>query len=133
MQVQFINTTALASPVGYSHVAAVSDCRMIFVSGQVAYNAKGKLVGKGNLRAQAKQVYENISLALQAAGATFGHVIKVNAYVVKLNRTSAKTVRDVRAKYMPSTHVPASTMVGTTGLTHPDLLIEVEVVAAVRA
>jgi enamine deaminase RidA (YjgF/YER057c/UK114 family) len=88
------------------------------------------VVGKDDLHAQTAQVYENLKAALGAAGASFADVIKMTTYVVALDPARAQVVRDVRAQYLPAGHKPASTMVGVTSLVNPDLLVEIEVIAA---
>jgi enamine deaminase RidA (YjgF/YER057c/UK114 family) len=130
MERRFINPLELSTPTGYSHVAVSAAGRTVHVSGQVAYDATGRIVGKGDLRAQAEQVYENLKAALAAAGAGLGDVVKMTTFVVELTPEKAQVMREVRTRHLPEDHRPASTTVGVTGLVHPDLLVEVEVVAA---
>mgnify|MGYP000866041023 CR=1 FL=1 len=123
-----INPSTLSQPTGYSHVTTVSDGTLINVSGQIALDAAGKVVGVGDLAAQARQVYENLSACLKAAGASFADVIKLVTFVVNLTPDKAVAVRGVRREFLTEPY-PASTMVGVTSLVNPDLLIEIEVVA----
>ena len=92
----------------------------------------GNIVGKGDLKAQARQVLENVTAALAAAGATFKDVVKANTYVVNLGPDSLAAIREARADFYPAEDPPASTLVGVTALAFPDLLIEIEVVAVVE-
>ena len=131
MKRRAINPAALSIPTGYSHVATVTGGTAVYVSGQIAFNKDAQIVGIGDLGAQAKQVYENLSGCLKAAGATFQDVVKLVSYVVNLTPDKAATVRAVRREYLGDAPYPASTMVGVTGLVNPDLLIEVEVIAFV--
>ena len=101
MQIDRFNPPTLATPRGYSHVTVVSSGRQVHVSGQVAFDAQGQLVGKGNLSAQTEQVYANLQAALQAAGASFSNVFKVVTYVVDLTPEKAAAVRAVRLNRMP--------------------------------
>lgn len=126
-----LNPSTLSTPRGYSHVSVVPSGRQVHVSGQVAFNAAGDVVGKGDLVAQTEQVYANLRLALAAAGATLQDVFKVVTYVVGLDATRAAAVRAVRNRHLGDGPFPASTMVGVSALVHPDLLIEVEVTAAI--
>lgn len=89
------------------------------------------MVGKGDLRAQATQVLENVKNALAAAGATFADVVKQNTYIVNLKPEDLPIVREVRSQFFPAENPPASTLVGVTALAGPDFLIEVEVIAVV--
>ena len=127
--VRFIQPEGLARAGAYTHVVSVSGGRAIYVSGQVALDKNGNLVGKGDMRAQAEQVFQNLKLALEAAGATFKDVVKMNYYVVDMSQFQA--VRDVRAKYLSADNPPASTAVGVTRLVSPDMLLEIEAIAIV--
>lgn len=97
--------------------------------GRVAFDASGAVVGKGDIGAQAEQVYANLAKALAAAGADFSKVFKMNTYVVGLKPEMLPPIRAARAKHFGDGPYPASTLVGVTALVHPDLLIEVEVSA----
>jgi reactive intermediate/imine deaminase len=126
--VERINPQGLSTPTGYSHVVSTRGGKTIYVAGQVAFDAKGQLVGKGDLAAQAKQVFENLAIALKAAGATFANVVKVNYYMRDASQVAV--VRDIRSKYFTS-ELPASTLVEVPRLANPDFLIEIEVIAVV--
>lgn len=130
MTIKHVNPARLSKPTGYSHATIASSARQLHISGQVALNASGQIVGKGDLAAQAEQVYANLAAALAEAGADFSNVFKVVTYVVDLTRDKAAAVRAVRMKYLGDGPYPASTMVGITSLVDPDFLIEIEAIAA---
>lgn len=130
MAIKHVNPARLSKPTGYAHATIASSARQLHISGQVALNANGQIVGKGDLAAQAEQVYANLGAALAEAGADFSHVFKVVTYVVDLTREKAAAVRAVRMKYLGDGPYPASTMVGITSLVDPDFLIEIEAIAA---
>jgi len=130
MQRKAFNPASVSAPTGYSHVTATSGGTTIQVSGQIAFDAHGKVVGVGDIGAQARQVYQNLDACLKAAGATFADVVKLVTYVVNLSPDKAAAVRAVRRDYLGEPY-PSSTMVGVTALVHPDLLLEVEVVAVI--
>jgi enamine deaminase RidA (YjgF/YER057c/UK114 family) len=126
MNKDYINPTKF-----YSHAVAVTGPgKLVYVSGQVSWDADGKVVGKGNMGAQAKQVFDNLTNVLKASGATWDDVIKLNAYMVGVTSANVMAYRDVRTAYLKGRSLPASTLVGVTGLVDPDLLLEIEVVAA---
>lgn len=129
MPAQALNPSGLSTPTGYSHIAIVPAGRQVHVAGQVALNAARELVGRGELAAQAEQVYLNLKAALAGAGATFAQVFKVVTYVVDLTPEKAATVRAVRNRYFGDGPYPAATMVGVTSLVDPAFLIEIEVIA----
>lgn len=132
MEKQFLNPPTIATPRGYTHVVTATSGKMVFISGQVAFNQKGELVGKGDLRAQTQQVYENLKNGLAAAGATTADVVKLNTYVVDFTPADLAAIREVRSQYFPFEHMPASTLVGVQALAFEGLLIEVEAVAMVK-
>jgi enamine deaminase RidA (YjgF/YER057c/UK114 family) len=125
------NPPGLSAPRGYTHVVAVSGGRTVYVAGQVALDVKGEVVGKGDLRAQARQVFENLRIALAAAGASFKDVVKWNTYVVNLKADDLSALREVRAEALKDTTPPASTLVSVGALANPDFLIEIEAIAVV--
>jgi enamine deaminase RidA (YjgF/YER057c/UK114 family) len=127
--IEHINPSKLARPSGFSHVTHASSERLVFISGQVSYSADGKIVGVGDLAAQTKQVFTNLGHALEAAGSDFEHVLKLNFFVRDITPAAIATIRAVRQEFLVSTALPASTMVGVSGLAKDELLLEVEAYA----
>ena len=103
--------------------------RLIYVSGQVAIDESGTLVGKGDASKQAEQVFKNIHRILTDCGATIGDIVKVNWYFRNMSDRAA--IVAARDKFL-GTHRPASTAVEISRLVNEDWLIEVDCVAAVR-
>jgi enamine deaminase RidA (YjgF/YER057c/UK114 family) len=130
-QTEYINPKGLAAPHGYTLVVATKPEKMVFISGQVAMDAEGRLVGKDDLGAQAKQVFENLKTALAAAGATFDDVVKITWYVKGYTPKDLGILRAVREGYVNRDKPPASTLVGVTSLFQEDYLLEVDAVAVV--
>jgi len=128
-QTEFINPEGLSTPPGYTHVVVTRPGKLIYISGQVPLDRSGQLIGKGDLKAQAAQVFENLKTALAAAGATFDDVVKINYYVRDFKPSDLPTLREIRNQYVNKKHPPASTLVGVTSLFREDCLIEVEAVA----
>jgi 2-iminobutanoate/2-iminopropanoate deaminase len=123
------NPNTLSTPTGYTHVVEVTGAvKTIYIAGQIALDHEGKLVGEGNMKAQAEQVFRNLQAALGAAGAKFSDVVKMNTYVTDMEQAPA--VREVRARYFGET-TPASTLVQVARLARPGLMLEIEVIAAV--
>jgi enamine deaminase RidA (YjgF/YER057c/UK114 family) len=102
--------------------------RLLYISGQVAWDAAGNIVGKGDVRAQAKQVFENLRGVLRAAGGDLSSLMKITTYITKLEDFPA--VAQARSEVFPG-ELPASTLIVVKGLFHPDFLLEVEGTAAV--
>lgn len=109
----------------YSHVVIVQPGTQVFVAGQLARDAKGTLIGKGDMAAQIRQVGENIKTALAAAGCTMADIVKMTTYVTDMDEFFKHV--DVRMQYFSD--VSTSTTVGVTRLSHPDFMVEIEVVA----
>jgi enamine deaminase RidA (YjgF/YER057c/UK114 family) len=103
---------------------------ILYVSGQIARNQDGEIVGVGDLEVQTRQVYENLSSVLKTLGATLADVVKQNVFITSLDQVDK--FRKVRDEYLPEDRLPATTLVGVTGLAMKELLIEIEVVAVLR-
>ena len=131
-QTRFLNPDGLNKPAGYTHVVVTEPRKLVYISGQVAWDNKGEIVGKGDFRAQVTKALENLRLALSAAGATMEDLIKVNYYVVNLKPDQVPIIREVRSRYFSAEYPPASTLVGVTALVREDFMIEIEAVAVVK-
>ena len=124
---QFLTPETLNRPGGYSHVVKALGGQTVYLYGQVALDASGALVGRGDFRAQTQQVFENIKAALAAAGVDFSHVVKLTIFVV--DRSELPAFREVRDRYVNTDAPPASTLVEVRGLASDDFLLEVEAIA----
>jgi enamine deaminase RidA (YjgF/YER057c/UK114 family) len=127
----FINPGTMHRPAGYTHVVEVTAGRPVYIAGQVALDPTGALVGPGDIRAQAQQVFDNLKAALEAVGAGFEQVVKLNFYLV--DAAELPVVREVRDRYVNTQQPPASTAVEVRRLVRDDLLIEVEAVAVIAS
>ena len=110
-----------------------APAKLIYVSGQISLGPDGSVIGAGDVRRQCEQVFENVTTVLRASGAAWGDVIKMNAYMVGMSDENVAVFREVRAKYLIPGQRPASTFVGVARLVQPELLLEVEVIAALGA
>ena len=116
---------------GYTHVVETSSpSRTIYLSGQLGMTPDGKFAGApGDFRAQALQCFENLKLALAAAGAGFEHVVKVTAYFVDI--AHLPVYLEVRDRYVNTKAPPASTAVQISKLAREGALFEIEAIAVV--
>ncbi|MFI0979797.1 RidA family protein [Streptomyces sp. NPDC021093] len=120
-----------APPVnGYSHAVSFAG-EMVAVSGQVPVDAEGRLVGAENAEAQVRQVYANLTAALEAAGSGLRHVVKLTVYLTDLG--DLPTFRRVRDEHQDAAHPPACSLVQVAGLVNPAFRIEIDALAAVPA
>ena len=116
------DTTAFA----YSHAVRMGD--LIFVAGQVPRDRNGDLVGKGDVRAQTEQVFENLRAVLEAAGSGLDKVGKVTVLTTRLEYRPI--IHEIRSRVFQEVgHLPASTLAVVTSLADPDWLVEIEAVA----
>ena len=115
----------MSEPVShFTHVVRAG--RLVFVSGCVATDAQGRVVGGSDVVAQARQVHENIKRCLAAAGATFADICKVTVFLRDIG--DREKVNTVRREYF-GTHRPASTLVEISRLVRDDYLVEIEATA----
>jgi enamine deaminase RidA (YjgF/YER057c/UK114 family) len=129
MSAEFINPPTLCKTHGWTHVVATRGGRTIRISGQTGIDAAGNVIGRGDLQRQTEQTFENLRLALAAAGATWNDVVATRLYVVNLNPEHVPIIRDVRRRYVSAEHPPASTLVGVSALAGAEWLIEIEATA----
>ena len=111
---------------GYTHVVMGSG-RWVAISGQIALDAEGNVVGVGDPDLQARQVFENLRRCLAAAGATFDDVVKLTYFLTDV--AHLPSVRKARDEHVDTERPPASTAVQVSALFRPELLMEVEAFA----
>lgn len=127
---RFINPDTIAPPNGYTHVVETTGSRTIYISGQIALDTSGNLVGENDLKAQAEQVFKNLDAALASVGATFKDVVKFTYFLTDISQIPL--VRGIRDQYINTAQPPASSAVQISQLFRKDLLIEVEAVAVLQ-
>lgn len=119
--------------LGFSQlVSAPNSGRTLYLSGQVAWDSSGKVVGEGDLGAQSKQAADNVRRALEAAGATPADVTLLRAYIVNYSPELAGPVAQGIGSLFQGCEPPAQTWIGVQGLAAPELLIELEAIAVVE-
>ena len=110
------------TPNGFSQVARIPAGKsLVWISGQLATG--------GGWEEQTREVFRNVGSALETGGATWGHVFKLTIFVVDMSELA--TIRRVRNEFVDVTRPPTSSLVRVAGLVRPQLLLEVEAVAAV--
>ncbi|WP_234438557.1 Rid family hydrolase [Streptomyces sp. NRRL S-340] len=129
MSVNRVSPPSVHNPTDQiSQVVTVDGTRLVHLSGQVAWDVRGRPVGLGDHEAQAAQIARNLDAALAAVGATRNDIIEETVYVVDY------TPRLLPAIFGPLragvAEAPASTLVGVPALFAPEFLLEVRVVAA---
>jgi 2-iminobutanoate/2-iminopropanoate deaminase len=115
----------LPEPISHYTDGVLAD-GWLYISGMLAVDAKGSLIGKGDVVAQTERVLENIKAVLDKAGASFDDVVKVTVYLRRIEDRAA--VNTMRKRFFGESR-PASTLVEITGLVIPDALVEIDAVA----
>jgi|ERR1700680_1815228 len=125
-----INPDDLPTPETYTQVVVAMASKLVFVSGQEPEDIHGKLIGRGDLAAQAREVFGNLGRALAAAGARPEQVTKITICVVNHKREYLPIVEEARAALFGD-HKPADVLVGIATLSNPEYLIEVDAIAVI--
>ncbi|WP_369232108.1 RidA family protein [Streptomyces sp. R21] len=118
----------VAPAAAYTHVV-MGTGRFVAVSGQLALDEDGKLVGEGDPAAQARQVFENLRRCLAAAGAGFDDVVKLTFFVTDMAHMPA--IRAARDAHIPADRLPAASAVQVAALVRPEFLMEIEAYAVI--
>ena len=127
--VRFVNPTTLHPSAGYSHAVESTGGKTIYISGQVALDPGGNLIGKDDLRGQTRQVFRNLQAALKGAGAEFDSVVKLNYFLLDISQI--QVVRQVRDEFVNTEHPPASSAIEVRRLVRDEFLIEIDAIAVV--
>ena len=128
MPKQAVSSPRLATPSGHFAHATIAEARgrLLFISGMLAKDASGAIVGKGDIELQTRQVCENLKAAVEAAGGTLEDICRVDVYI--RNMEHFPQIHAVRREYFTGV-APASTMVEVAKFTTPDALIEINAIA----
>ncbi|WP_405523190.1 RidA family protein [Streptomyces canus] len=132
MAITLLNPGGLPEIDVYRQVSIASGTKLVFVAGQVAWDAEGRTVGEGDLAAQVEQCYVNIATALAEAGGSFDDVAKLNVHVVDWTPDKMPLLLEGMSRAaarLGVTPVPPATLLGVAALDVPDHLVEIEATA----
>jgi enamine deaminase RidA (YjgF/YER057c/UK114 family) len=118
----------------FQQVAIASGSKLVFMAGQVAWDADGNLVGEGDLAAQVEQCYLNVAAAVAEAGGTLDNVAKLTTYIADWSLDKMSLVQEGRARALKKlgvTLLAPGTLIGVAALFTPDLLVEIEAIAVI--
>jgi enamine deaminase RidA (YjgF/YER057c/UK114 family) len=131
--IQHINPDGLNKNPAFTNVITVTGpAKTIYIGGQDSVNAKGEVVGVGDIAAQSEQVYRNLKIALAAAGATIYDVVKWNVYLVQ-GQPLQPGFEAFQREWGDHPNPPTITFNYVVGLAHPDFLVEIDAIAVVAA
>ncbi|HET9800048.1 MAG TPA: RidA family protein [Chthoniobacterales bacterium] len=130
MPKEFVNPDSLfpSVPHGFSQVVIATGRKMVFISGQTAWDAQKKIVGADSLLEQAKQALRNLGAAMEAAGGSLKDVVTLRIYIVNYQPENANAIGLALREFFPASP-PASTWIGVSSLAVPEFLIEIEATA----
>jgi enamine deaminase RidA (YjgF/YER057c/UK114 family) len=129
----FINPPELYKHPGYSRVITVKGpCKFIFIAGQTPSGDNYEPVAIGNYRLQYERIIEALTIQLKAAGATWDDVIVRRVFTLDVDKLRA-AMKEVTKRPENAEHPPTSTMIGVNRLSHPDFLIEIDLIAVTEA
>jgi len=131
MPKEYLNPNSLFSslPHGFSQVVIATGRKMVFISGQTAWDLRKNIVGGDSILEQARQAFRNLETALEAAGGTLNDVVALRIYVVDYQAESGTAVGTALREFFSPENPPASTWIGVSALAVPEFLIEIEATA----
>ncbi|MEL3944313.1 MULTISPECIES: RidA family protein [Streptomyces] len=134
MAITLVNPSGLPEIDAYRQVSIATGSKLVFLAGQVSWDAEGNTVGAGDLAAQVEQCYLNVATALAEVGASFADVAKMTVYVVDWSPEKMPELLEGISRAgakLGSTPVPPATLLGVAALDVPDHLVELEATAVV--
>ncbi len=134
MTITLVNPEALPKVDFFRQVAIASGSKLVFMAGQVAWDAEGTLVGRGDLAAQVEQCYLNVAAAVVGAGGTLADVAKLTTYITDWTPDKMPAVQERRTRALNKlgvTVLAPGTLVGVAALFTPDILAEIEAIAVI--
>jgi 2-iminobutanoate/2-iminopropanoate deaminase len=131
MPKEYVNPNSLfpSLPHGFSQVVVASGRKMVFISGQTAWDVRKKIVGGDSILEQARQAFRNLRKAIGAAGGTLKEIVALRIYIVSYQPESATAVGTALREFFSPENPPASTWIGVSALAVPEFLIEIEATA----
>ncbi|MEU2741484.1 RidA family protein [Streptomyces sp. NPDC007095] len=132
MAITFMNPSGLPKIDVYQQVSIASGTRLVFIAGQVAWDAEGVTIGEGDLAAQVEQSYLNVGTALAEVGGSFDDVAKLSFYVVDWTPDKMPPLLEGisrAATKLGVTPAPPTTLIGVAALDVPGHLVEIEATA----
>ena len=131
MPKEYLNPNSLFSslPHGFSQVVIATGRKMVFISGQTAWDVRKNIVGGDSVLEQARQAFRNLEKAMKAAGGTLKDIVALRIYVVDYQAESGTAVGTALKEFFSPQNPPTSTWIGVSALAVPEFLIEIEATA----
>ena len=131
MPKEYINPDSLfpTLPHGFSQAVMASGRKMVFISGQTAWDERKNVVGGDNLLEQTRQALRNVKTAIEASGGALNDLVSLRIYIVNYQAETARAVGSALREFFSLQNPPASTWIGVSALADPEFLIEIEATA----
>jgi 2-iminobutanoate/2-iminopropanoate deaminase len=131
MSKEYVNPSSLfpSLPYGFSQVVIATGKKMVFISGQTAWDIRKNSIGGDSVLEQTRQTFRNLEMAMEAAGGTLKDIVALRIYVVDYQAESGTAVGTALREFFSPENPPASTWIGVSALAVPEFLIEIEATA----
>ena len=131
MPKEYINPNNLfpSLPYGFSQIVVATGKRMVFISGQTAWDERKDIVGGDSVLEQARQAFRNLEKAMEAVGGTLKDVVALRIYVADYQAECGTAIGIALREFFSTQNPPASTWIGVSALADPEFLIEIEATA----
>lgn len=133
MKKQAINPKELfnSTQYGFSQIVVSQPGTMVFISGQVAWDENGEIIGKGDLKIQTEKAFQNLKTAIEAAGGSLENIVMLRLYIVNYQPRNGEIISEILKENFGTANPPASTWLNVQGLANKDFMIEVEAQAII--
>ncbi len=125
MKKSYLNPSGSPTPKSYHHVVTAERGRMIFLSGQVAFDRDRQIVGEDDVVTQTRQAMRNLKLAVETGGGDISDIVQITTHVVNYDPAQLDEITGTIAKFFQPECLPTNTLVGVTSLSTEGLLIEI--------
>lgn len=133
MKKSYLNPAGSPRPKSYHHAVTIEPGRMIFLSGQVAFDSQRHVVGENDVIAQTRQAMKNLKVAVEIAGGQISDILQITTHVVDYKPEQLDDITGTIAEFFEPECLPTNTLVGVTSLSTPGLLIEIGGIAVTEA
>ncbi len=120
-----------SAPAGFSQVVISTPGKLIFISGQVAWDKNKNISDKNDLAGQTRKALENLKIAVKSAGGGLEKITMLRIYKVNLQKEDTAVITSLLTEYFGTSNQPASTWISVQGLANKDFMIEIEAQAVV--
>ena len=134
MPKEYINPDSLfpSLPYGFSQIVVATGKKMVFISGQTAWDERESIVGGDSVLEQARQALRNLETAIEAAGGTLKDIVALRIYMVNYQAQSGTAAGTALREFFSAQNPPASAWIGVSALAAPEFLIEIEATAVLN-